>query len=430
MNAVDDLDSATAFLASLDREQSHLYIRSQRPAGRGDTPVTWSSDEASRWIFRRVLELGWTPERFSEYDGTVRSGGRHHEDSRTERIGKKYQWIALHELLARIADHCQHVPWSGAIPEPYEGPWQLHLRDVDPSITFEPRAVRYGQSPVTGWQPLDIPIGPFRGTTERAEWATAKTGLTTVADLLRLLQFKNPDAQPWLTLEGAYNWHEQLAPHLRSPSATKAVLWLQVRSYAIPRRHFAEFEEWARRQDWLGRWMPEGVDLSQVYLGEWPWHPSARLYDIESSEIEGRGHGVGGAPAGVLPTSAWYHWEGDGSLSDGAGAFLPAGWLVRRHNLRWREGAFTFELRDGQATANDPAGRDLGPRALLYREEALKELLDQEEMSLVWTFLGEKNIHGDGERLHQLLSITGIGTLESGQADLKVETRAVLHQLG
>ena len=424
-DAPDDPDSLAAFLAALAREHS----QSRRSAGRTDAPVMWSGDEASHWIFRRVLDLGWTPERFSEYDEAMRSDGRHHESNRTERIGKKYQWIALHELLARIADHCHHMPWSGADPEPYEGPWQLRLRDVDPSITFEPRSQSYGQSAVTWWQPLDIPIGPFDGTAERAEWATTQTDLPTDAELARLLRPENTDREPWLTLEGAYNWEEQLAPHLRSPSASKAVLWLQVRSYAIPRRYFADFEAWAKRQDWFGRWMPEGSDLSQVYLGEWPWHPAAHVYDAEWLEIDARGQDIEAAPAEIMPTSAWYHWERDGSLPDGAGGFIPAGWLVRRDGMRWRPGAFTFELRDQQAAADDPAGRHLGPRALLYHEHALRERLDRDGMSIIWTFLGEKNIHGERERPQQLLSVTGVGTLESGHADLTMEARTVLHHL-
>ena len=152
----------------------------------------WSAAEASRWVFGRVLDLGWTPERFGNYDEAVRDDSRYQEGPRTERIGKKYQWIALHELLARLADHCRHRPWTTADFEPYEGPWQLHLRDIDPSLTSEPLPVPFFESPRTWWQPLDVRIGPLGDRTERHEWAVSDTDVRTVDDVRRLLQSRGP----------------------------------------------------------------------------------------------------------------------------------------------------------------------------------------------------------------------------------------------
>lgn len=42
-----------------------------------------------------------------------------------ERIGKKYQWLALHELLARVADNFEKLEysWSDNVVE-YEGTWE------------------------------------------------------------------------------------------------------------------------------------------------------------------------------------------------------------------------------------------------------------------------------------------------------------------
>ena len=119
--SADDRGPEGGVRESLNDEQRHLLFRVQRPASPPESSVMWSADEASRWVFGRVLDLGWTPERFRDHDEAVRDGVRYHEGPRTERIGKKYQWIAFHELLARIADHCRHRPWHTADPEPYEG---------------------------------------------------------------------------------------------------------------------------------------------------------------------------------------------------------------------------------------------------------------------------------------------------------------------
>ena len=54
-----------------------------------------------RYIQWRVFDLGWTAERFGDFDQMVnwRSG---REASKPERIGKKYQWIAYHEILGNL----------------------------------------------------------------------------------------------------------------------------------------------------------------------------------------------------------------------------------------------------------------------------------------------------------------------------------------
>ncbi len=53
-----------------------------------------------------------------------------------ERIGKKYQWIAMHNILARIADVHQldSWGWNDKICYPYKGAWQLNVRDFDPTL--------------------------------------------------------------------------------------------------------------------------------------------------------------------------------------------------------------------------------------------------------------------------------------------------------
>ena len=60
-----------------------------------------------RYIRWRVFDLGWTVERFGDFDRMVNwNSGR--KPDKPERIGKKYQWIAYHEILAYIADHYQY----------------------------------------------------------------------------------------------------------------------------------------------------------------------------------------------------------------------------------------------------------------------------------------------------------------------------------
>jgi len=71
-------------------------------------PPRFPLEQIQRYILRRALELGWTADRFGLFDRSDigYDGGR--SAAKAERIGKKYQWIAYHEMLAFISDHFQH----------------------------------------------------------------------------------------------------------------------------------------------------------------------------------------------------------------------------------------------------------------------------------------------------------------------------------
>ena len=89
-----------------------------------------------RWICKRAHKLGWTSERFGNFDNHSYGYGRN--DHRCERIGKKYQWLALQELIARMADNLAFLGSSGAEdddePPVYRRARHVGLRDIDPSL--------------------------------------------------------------------------------------------------------------------------------------------------------------------------------------------------------------------------------------------------------------------------------------------------------
>ena len=86
-----------------------------------------------RWICKRAHELGWTSERFGDFEYRSRDYDRHNH--RVERIGKKYQWLAFQELIARMADNLAFLdgPWAedeSKLPV-YRGACEIRIRDID-----------------------------------------------------------------------------------------------------------------------------------------------------------------------------------------------------------------------------------------------------------------------------------------------------------
>lgn len=60
----------------------------------------------SNIAFKRIFEIGFNPNIHANFDRYMSSNYDRH-NHKIERIGKKYQWIALYELIAKLADNFQ-----------------------------------------------------------------------------------------------------------------------------------------------------------------------------------------------------------------------------------------------------------------------------------------------------------------------------------
>jgi len=136
---------------------------------RNDRP-RFDNDKVGYWVARRAYALGWTEKRFGKDNLTSYSD---YSRSRppVERIGKKYQWIARSELLARLADNY----WVSARYEdekfkPYNHPLDLgYERDIDPSL-FDHTSFEKDASDI---QSLEAPIPQIDAIdgVERLDWS-------------------------------------------------------------------------------------------------------------------------------------------------------------------------------------------------------------------------------------------------------------------
>ena len=75
-------------------------------------------------------------DRFGEHEKDLSQGRMRpdEEANKIERISKKHQWIALHELLGYLSDRYRMARgyWSKG-ERLYKGAWQIWVRDFDPT---------------------------------------------------------------------------------------------------------------------------------------------------------------------------------------------------------------------------------------------------------------------------------------------------------
>ncbi len=351
-----------------------------------------------RYVLWRVFDLGWTTERFGHFDRfSIGYHGR--QASKAERIGKKYQWIAYHEIMALVADHFQYRERfrEEHDDQAYDGPWQDHLRDIDPSCTL--RASRGGTSwdgdspawwGTTRYENWGDPSGP-------REWVMRCDDLPRVEDLVSIS--RPDDASRWLNVQGYFHWKQQPPADRESTDVELRELWYICTGYLIRAQDADAFVKWAEGVDFWGRWMPDPPEVYRMFLGEHGWSPASRYFQQPYFGEEGWTQPNKGCPVKVRAIAFEYLREASGfdcSVDESYTLRLPASELVSGLGLRWSGNGADHIDAAGQLAAFDPTAHADGPSALLLRETLLREFLAREEFAICWAVLGEKQVLGAG----------------------------------
>ncbi len=354
---------------------------------------------AQRWILKKILDLGWTVERFGRFDRLVTLSAYGREATKPERIGKKYQWIAYHEFLARVSDNFEFRGHSlSEQAEKYGGPWQIHCRDIDPScLLSQTKSEDWKPHTNTWWFPS--PYDAWDSEPDDVKWLKSSEDLPSVEPLI---QVTNPqDGSSWLVLEAFYKWEKPTPPEEDRFEIPRREIWYMLKSCIAKKSDMDELFEWAKQQNFMGRWMPESRHLTNVFIGEFFWSPAFQSHCSPYYGYEEWTRGRNNlTPKEVLVTAEEYLWEHAGydcSINESIGIYLPTKWLSDRMGLRWNgvngiEGCF-FDPKD-TLIAFDPSIKTSGPGALVVNRDAFLKFLNDNGYDILWTVLGEKNIVG------------------------------------
>jgi hypothetical protein len=103
-----------------------------------EEPVTQNNHDGEligNWVAYRAYNYGWSRDRFPDDDSVMNN----RDKNQLERIGKKYQWIAMYELLGMLADHC-YVTDSVFNPSTYKT--YSSIEDVPYCRIFDPTLLK------------------------------------------------------------------------------------------------------------------------------------------------------------------------------------------------------------------------------------------------------------------------------------------------
>ena len=387
----DTLVQLESILTPELRKELKIVLEARK---RGPNPPQFALSKVQRYVLWRVFELGWTADRFGQFDRSISPCGR--DANKPERMGKKYQWIAYHEILAYISDHYQYRErFCDNVPAKYEGLWQTFKRDIDPSCTM--RSTPGGTSwdgHSASWWATELYTG-LNDTTQHEEWVTLKNEMP---DLKNLLKVSNPKTDCyWLNLDGYFSWKQPTPAGFESDEVDRRALSLNCNGYFIRRSDVDIFMDWAKRtQLWRDHDlnMPE-TGLHNMFIGELGWSPAYRdlfnEYQLYDQSTPGEPFPVPQLPASFTYTASSGNF--DCSVDDSYNLNLPFDGPIHSLDLKWAGVAADFFDLDGRLAAFDPTAHENGPSSFLFREDLIQKYLRNERFALIWTVTGSKRVY-------------------------------------
>ena len=396
---------------------------------------------AQRWVFQRVISLGWEPRYFAKFDNRLnRWGVNCRTDHKPERFGKKYQWIALYELIARISDNFHMMPDYGGEPVAYKGPWQLLSRDIDPTLTPPLRKSNMeGEVEVDTTFPQDsghwwVPQGHCYTEDDPPAGDGWGTESHDIPEFEPLVRYKDGNKNKWVVLCGEYLWTNAMSSSCLECSRERN-FWSYIQSWLIRSEQRDEIIGYLEQQTFMGGWMPEGTrQADAAYLGELPWAVSCGESEYPWRTIRNfRGEDISSLE--VCPAWEEYLWEGsirDCSIEDQVQAWCPAPILFNAGSLTWLPGRRDWQDSIGTSVAQFVEIR--GHRALLVREDWLLRALRKAGLAMVFGWLGEKQLFEKDQGLYNTktvrswLEINAVASLKERRwtfGNRRLETRTV-----
>lgn len=372
-------------------------------------------DKLSNYAIEIIFEkFGYDSEKHGEFDRNTPYTGR--GENSIERIGKKYQWMAMYEVVARVADNFKMIEPSTRWQKNkkyiwYNGSTEPSFRDIDPTfIPTDATNIR-----------LITPPNYSDWDDDFEEWVISKDNLIDSKDTIVNI-FNNDE---WLSIDR----HIEFEPNKKLGEGGHfdpyQRMWYMVKAYLVKDEGFKTVVSNIRNKNFMGNWMPQPVEkYNNIFNLEYYWSP---LLDIYNNEYYGSSgwqdiyeRRVGSARESLgnaYVCSANHISEGIKNRDLVYNISAPAKLLFDTLNLKNDKFSGSWVNQDDDLVMFDASlyGNE-GGNNLVVRKDALKELQSSTGCRVVWTVLAEKiAMYRFGKPTEKRLDISGVYYLDDGK---------------
>ena len=333
-----------------------------------------------------INELGYSNELFSDYDTRMADFDRN-QLRRIERIGKKYEWITLYNVLARLSDSCYVKNWDDK-SSLYKGAWELYVRDFDPTLN-----IRYHVDSNIFPKFADKAIDETRFIDRDSNEETIERWINEDDEMYTLLPSRiirtDKEGNQWISLY----LHQEIR---RKGSSEKTFGFGYPKGeqhiWAISSLHIIEDKssptlDLLRSSGYVRK--NHGMSLISSYSGlfahEYTWscgfisETSENGYEDEECDVD------------AVPAVINVLWESqyDSSQDTTTSYLIPSERIIQSLDLRERD-IFGVFYHNNEIAAFDTSilGEEYGE--LLLRKDLFDEYITNNNISVFWSVVGEK----------------------------------------
>ena len=346
-----------------------------------------SVDQCRLWITKRAYELGWTADLFPS-DGE--GAGYIRGDNDLERIGKKYQRIALDELQARLADNFWFLHDESETPTVYRYSHHDYRRNIEPTIL--PTTSRSGEScsDELRWVTQPEVSLPHVEENDIMQWPFQEK--PTASFKSKIFRADQSEGK-WLVL---YEFSLDSQKHLNPNPAEHGTRYEEFRFIYCVLTHSGKSTKLA---EYLKR--KRSLDVSSFQPREFtdgPYLLEAHWRDTWKSQKFSR-H-IWGIPEDLefaIPI-ADYHWEShlDKTLPDGFSKHLPQKWLADELRLKMADGSENSWMDSENRIVLTSVSGSEGRSTVVIDERTFVNYATQFNMEPVWIMIAERNAWPSG----------------------------------
>lgn len=387
------------------------------------------------------------------YDSSyIHRGYFRNDTKKIERIGKKYEWITLYNILARVSDTHELKNWDEC-SYPFEGPWEPYVRDFDPTLNVH--FLNFADIPSVEYPKIEegmLPIEPYPSINDIQKWTQTNTPL--FESIPSQLSSTDINGNRWIAL---YLYNK--VKNNTSSSDTNSIgfskgsqqIWDIVQSCFIRTPQLAILKK--HTKNYLSTDFPTGADTYQLFNREYAWSPGYnnifremwidceldigeyriikekyQMPDYEHLEYDEEGNMIlpyvekefekripeDTLHIEVMPSYSRFVWEGeyDASQDKATSFYVPCKDLIQHLNLEQKQSDSYYCTKDGELVCFD--GNLCGIcDGLMIRADYLNKYLQENGVEIFWTCIGEKQFF-TGDMSQKWSSWKGLYFLENG----------------
>jgi hypothetical protein len=319
------------FQTSLGMRKAEFFNKHVRPV-QSESSFTeqhvFSLEPVQKWIVWKVFDLGWSGSLFGRYDVLSHDHRNYRTGHKAERIGKKYQWLALHEILARVADNFHFKSNIGTPDEVYDGAWQIGRRDIDPSLLIsgsQSQSLWYNPSP-SWW--FSVRYDQWETIEDDEEWVRTASDFPSIKEFIRS---SNPlDSSDWVALDLFTVLDEPTPLGEERSDLKRRHMQFSIKAYVVKKDKVEDIVKKMSVEPLSSHIIPGGNPLLDVYYGEHYGSPAYKYHDVPYHARGGWTSGRYSSGVSVLETTEHYLCESsdyDCSLTKDCNIRMPSRWI-------------------------------------------------------------------------------------------------------